>query len=376
LALEKRQSIQKMATLSKNVFLALEYEYLQVSKNETNVLVHYVTLILEFFTCLNAQIGSMWRNGTIPPYSVSPKIKMQLGKDIILPESSNLIQDMCNYLAKLPNGICMSIVHQHLRILKHIYYGHTGSFPDCVFRLVENGTLLGKLNGFSDPLLPEILIDVTQFASMMTDDRRLGMALVKQHGPPLDCSLLNLLNDILLKSLVDKPYYELCDEFEHLIIQFLFNLVVTRTLPASVSFEPATLRHFCRRLSLLAWNTEKKDLTTCQSDVLVFIQILHQIIVVEKAPIVKFVVREFINLLYSVQVFVADPAFHNLLKDFLGPMIPILEASYGDIVAGKYLLSPLPKVIRRKVPLTEEEERALYKLWTEGADSAGLEQGS
>lgn len=131
-------------------------------------------------------------------------------------------------------------------------------------------------------------------------------------------------------------------------------------LPASVVFEPTTLRRICRIISLTALNDGEKDLQPCLGDLRAFLLVVHHIVMVEKAPIVRLVVREFIGLLHATRFFSTNEPFKSLLQDLLGPLVPAFETTFCEILAGKYLPIPIPEVKRRQVALTEGEEIALY----------------
>ncbi|PJF17923.1 hypothetical protein PSACC_02236 [Paramicrosporidium saccamoebae] len=144
----------------------------------------------------------------------------------------------------------------------------------------------------------------------------------------------------------------------------LFRLVSSRVLPASVAFEPLTLRQLSRRLACLALNKERADLTSSLPDILVFVQVLNQVLVVEMAPPVKLLHREFITTIYFARHFSSDEQF-SFLEPYLRGLLPILVSELVNVIDKRYIPIPIPEIVRREVPLTEEEEKVLYKSWEE-----------
>lgn len=137
----------------------------------------------------------------------------------------------------------------------------------------------------------------------------------------------------------------------------LYQLVLDRMFPASVAFEPATLRIICRRMAATVWNLEHRSIEDCYSDLKAFVQLLHHVIVVERAPIFKLIHREFFNLLHAAKELVNADQCSQLIRS----MMPLLDRVFSDVREGKYLPIPMPPVERRPVPLSEEEEIACYK---------------
>lgn len=138
--------------------------------------------------------------------------------------------------------------------------------------------------------------------------------------------------------------------------------------PASVAFEPATLRFMCRRMAMTLWDSDQANIEHCFPDLQAFMILFHQVIVIEQAPIFKLVHREFYNLIFVAKRLVVLDRFSPLIK----PMMNTLDKVFLDVREGKYLPIPIPELERRPVPLSEEEEIAYYKHLFERAEPSAL----
>lgn len=168
-------------------------------------MVFYVAMVLEYLVCFNRGVGSIIRN------KISLDV-MSLEKsaepDSVCNNNGSLLQELCLFFASIPDGKCLIMVHQHFRILKHILYCPDGltCVPNCVIQLFEDGTILRKLHAFQ-PYRLEIISDVWDLIQICAKEKRVSLALMAQDSNNIGCSLLNLLNEILLKRIYDKPYH-------------------------------------------------------------------------------------------------------------------------------------------------------------------------
>ena len=146
-----------------------------------------------------------------------------------------------------------------------------------------------------------------------------------------------------------------------LIIAFLEGFVADRTFPASVVFEPRTLRLFARQLANITHNERGLDVSSREADVKRLLQIVNTVALAERAPIVRLLDREIFCLMSAVFKVTEEespfPRLRSIVKDLKG----LLEHEYANIKLGKYSPVSVPSARRRERPLTEEEELVMYE---------------
>ncbi len=186
------------------------------------MLTFYFSTIIEYMVCLHPNVAALLST-TIPSVAAIGGAVESPPKPIgitDLPERAALLEAMCTFFAKLPRDTSATLVHQHLRIFKHVLAGsRQPDVPQCLIELVERGSLGEKLE-FFHASHEEILLDCIQMLSLMTSDRRLALALVKHAGASSEYSMLNVLNRILsmrlaLKAPHEKVYFGLARNHLH-----------------------------------------------------------------------------------------------------------------------------------------------------------------
>lgn len=148
-----------------------------------------------------------------------------------------------------------------------------------------------------------------------------------------------------------------------MITSFLEGFVTDRIFPASVVFEPRTLRLFARQLANITHNERGLNVSSREADVKRLLQIVNTVALAERAPIVRLLDREIFCLMSAVFKVAGEgggspfPRLKPLVKDLKG----LLEHEYVNIKLGKYSPVSLPSMRRRERPLTEEEELVMYE---------------
>jgi hypothetical protein len=281
-----------------------------------------------------------------------------------------MILESCLYIFKsLPSRGSIAPARRILRSTAHILASVSAApLPAPVENLLRSSALQRHIAAYATSHFvheEQIVLDVLHLLRVCASAGGAVPALIAHVAEPSDCSLLAQLNRVLVLRLLQLEKLDGgMSSCTRAIFCTLFFLVRNRLLPASVAFEPASVRAICRHLAKFALLTKDSGVvaTECTEDIAAMLHILHHISVTEQAPLTAIALRESIGFIFAVRVFLQHSAIFAGIEGVLSELAQVAEkAMLADICSGKHTPQAMPVIRQRDHLLAHDEEMDMYR---------------